>query len=441
MRLTGINIATVLALVHSIDAFAPSLFQQGQRTVPTQTEGVSLDLPDFDELFDRFKKVSPLARQAIDSAPGDKGGFTHIDGDADSSLRWKTIESKKNRLVHHIDKVDNFMDLGPPLIRFRATLDGPYPLEGRRLGEPFANFIMDLDQRKQWDRQVAQVDQIHSINIPEAAEWISQDKHGNCCKLGIGYCQTKAQFGLAPREQLTVCGVQNFDNGSTMIWGTELQEDFQEHLLPVLPGNRESRIPRAKSLLFCTTLTPIGENKFDVEYCLQMCTGGLPIFITTAVMIDAVKSLFRHAKKYYVGDELEPFLAQLDFSQDVPAPEAADPVKEVTKVLSAPLQLEAEEVEEAIEAAEESSSQAEAVPELPVVLAAVAEEPSGSDGVANLEIPEPADLVKIVTKKRDIFKKIVSKVSRKVTTAMSLLPSMMDRIAMEMATRDMIIHN
>ena len=69
MRLTGINIATVLALVHSIDAFAPSLFQQGQRTVPTQTEGVSLDLPDFDELFDRFKKVSPLARQAIDSAP------------------------------------------------------------------------------------------------------------------------------------------------------------------------------------------------------------------------------------------------------------------------------------------------------------------------------------------------------------------------------------
>jgi len=287
-------------------AFAPSLFQPAQRTVPTTTGGHDIELPDFDELFGRIKQVSPLAKKVLESH-----GNNANDSDlSQEPLKWKTIESNKKRFLHSIHKVDNYLGLGPPLLRFRATIDGPC------LGTPFADFIMSLEEREQWDDQIAQVDELFPIDASSATEFLGEDKYGDCSQIGVGYCQTKSAFGISPREQLTVCGVQNFDDGSAMIWGTEMEEDLHNHLLPQIPGKK--RPTRAKSHIFSTTLSPSAddpENKFDVEYCLQMCTGGLPAFVTTPVMINTVKSLFNHAKTFYAGgegSELEAYLAALE---------------------------------------------------------------------------------------------------------------------------------
>ncbi len=46
------------------------------RTVPSKTEGVEIELPNFDELFNRIQQVSPLARLAME---GGTGGFANAD--------------------------------------------------------------------------------------------------------------------------------------------------------------------------------------------------------------------------------------------------------------------------------------------------------------------------------------------------------------------------
>lgn len=58
-----------IAIVGS-NAFSGALFQQAptkQRTAPSKKEGVDIELPDFDELFNRISQVSPLARRVIES--------------------------------------------------------------------------------------------------------------------------------------------------------------------------------------------------------------------------------------------------------------------------------------------------------------------------------------------------------------------------------------
>ena len=290
------------ALTSSTLAFAPSLFQPAQRTVPTTTGGHDIELPDFDELFGRIQ-VSPLAKKVLEGHSADH------DGTLQEPLKWKTIESRPRQFLHTIDKVENYLGLGPPLLRFRATIEGPC------LGEPFADFIMSLEEREQWDDQISQVDELFPIDASSATQFLGEDQYGACSQIGVGYCQTKSAFGISPREQLTVCGVQNFEDGSTVTWGTEMDTELHDHLLPQLPGTK--RPTRAKSHIFCTTLSPSAddpENKFEVEYCLHMCTGGLPAFVTTPVMINTVKSLFSHAKRFYAGgegSELEAYLAAL----------------------------------------------------------------------------------------------------------------------------------
>ena len=62
-----------------VSAFSMPMFTQHramQRTTPSKTEGVEIELPDFDELFGRIKEVSPLAAMAID---GKEGGFAIAD--------------------------------------------------------------------------------------------------------------------------------------------------------------------------------------------------------------------------------------------------------------------------------------------------------------------------------------------------------------------------
>jgi len=60
-------------------AFSMPMFTEQramQRTTPSKTDGVEIEIPDFDELFGRIREVSPLAAMAID---GQDGGFDIAD--------------------------------------------------------------------------------------------------------------------------------------------------------------------------------------------------------------------------------------------------------------------------------------------------------------------------------------------------------------------------
>ncbi len=51
-----------------------------QRTAPSKTVGVEIELPDFDEMFRRIQAVSPLARLAVQGGgSGEGGGFAAVD--------------------------------------------------------------------------------------------------------------------------------------------------------------------------------------------------------------------------------------------------------------------------------------------------------------------------------------------------------------------------
>lgn len=61
-----------------IDAFSNTLFQDqvvNQKLAPSKTDGVDIELPDFEELFGRMQNVSPLARTVISGSPNGKKGF------------------------------------------------------------------------------------------------------------------------------------------------------------------------------------------------------------------------------------------------------------------------------------------------------------------------------------------------------------------------------
>jgi len=253
--------------------------------------GVEIELPNFEALFDRIQTASPLAKLVMEGdSLQQEGGFQAIDGSTD--LKWRRIEANAHKTVHRIDKLDSFQNIKTPLLRFRSTIKGPC------LGERFSNFIMDLEERKKWDDQVAHVEEMYPINdLVAVNDILGHKKFGTCTRIGVGYTQTK-QGIISPREQLIMGGMQEYENGATILWGTEMEE-YHNHLLP--PGPRHTR---AKSHLFAATLSPTGENSFDVEYLLQMDVGGgIPNFMTTPALTDAVKKLFEHAKGYFEGGE------------------------------------------------------------------------------------------------------------------------------------------
>lgn len=229
------------------------------------------------------------------------GNLSRLLSAGPADLKWKTIEANPRRVVHKIDKIDNFQGLTSPILRFRSSLKGPC------LGECFGDFIMNLEERKKWDAQIAQVYEIHPIHDLDAANIaMGFGRYGDCSRLGVGYCQTKANLGISPREQLTLCGIQDFKDGSCVIWGIEMEE-WHNHMLPTGP-----RVTRAKSHLFSTTLTPTSDDTFDVEYVLQLEIGGkIPTWLTAPVVTDTVKSLFKTAAGFFDGSngELERYLA------------------------------------------------------------------------------------------------------------------------------------
>jgi hypothetical protein len=261
-------------------------------------QGVEIELPDTELLFERIGTASPLAKLVME---GDaSGGFEAIDDNnaKHPELKWKKVEDNKRKTVHRIDKADSFQNVRTPLLRFRSSIQGPC------IGERFSNMIMDLEERKKWDDQVAKVEEMYPIEDLDAVNAMlgDQEKYGTCTRLGVGYTQTKSGI-LSPREQLTLGGMQEYENGATILWGTEMEE-YHNHLLP--EGQRHTR---AKSHLFAATLAPTGPDSFDVEYLLQMDVGGgVPHFLSTPALTDAVRKLFQHAKTYFEGDEVDLYL-------------------------------------------------------------------------------------------------------------------------------------
>ena len=74
------TLALLAASASVTTAFSSStLFQEQisqQKLAPSKTEGVDIELPDFDELFGRIEHVSPLARTVIRKLEtGEEKGF------------------------------------------------------------------------------------------------------------------------------------------------------------------------------------------------------------------------------------------------------------------------------------------------------------------------------------------------------------------------------
>ena len=168
---------------------------------------------------------------------------------------------------------------------------------------------MNKEKRQSWDPQIENVANLYPINDLDEANIAMNGKYGDCETLGVGYTKTKAHpIGISPREQLTLCGIQNFADGSSVIWGTELA-DWHDYLLPA--GERDTR---CRSHLFSIALVPTGENSFDAEYSLQLDFGGnLPHWMTTSIVIDSVKGMFGKAQPYFIegeGGELDEIIKE-----------------------------------------------------------------------------------------------------------------------------------
>lgn len=74
---------TSLVVLAFSSAFTKSIFQETkalQKLAPSKTAGIEIELPDFDEFFNRIQVVSPLARLAINGGgTGVGGGFAAVD--------------------------------------------------------------------------------------------------------------------------------------------------------------------------------------------------------------------------------------------------------------------------------------------------------------------------------------------------------------------------
>jgi hypothetical protein len=277
-------------------AFNSPLFQQAQqKTILAKQDGVPIELPDFDELFGRVQQVSPLFRLALEGQEGNNGAR------GSSDLKWKTVESNQRRLVSQVEKIDNFQGINAPILRFRSSMQGPCD------GGAFAKFMMNLDDRKKWDAQIDDVYEAYTIEDLDLVNNAMGVNYGDCTQAGVGYCITKPNLGIDAREQLSICGINEFSDGSSVIWGTEMEE-YHNYLLP-----QRRRVTRSKSHLFSTTLIPTGPESFDVEYVIQLEVGGsIPNWMTTPIVIDNVKKLFSCAQDFYLNKdgELEKFLAE-----------------------------------------------------------------------------------------------------------------------------------
>ena len=233
---------------------------------------------------------------------------------------WKVVSSfNSNKLIKEIDKIDGFENKVAPMVRLRSTFQGPK----KRRGETFADVFSTEELRHQWDVTNDVVGEIYSGNLEELNQYQDATKYGTSSMFGIGYVKTKKSV-VSPREQMTLCGVTNFQSGASIVYAVELEESSDN----LLPKNQPKRVPRSTTHLFATTIIPTGEDTFDVEYVLQLEVGGFPgmlvlkpfcmaldnlslnsVYIirpsitpgwlTGPVVIETVKKMFRFADNYF----------------------------------------------------------------------------------------------------------------------------------------------
>jgi hypothetical protein len=284
--LITLGVPSIIGYSQTVFPETPPLLQRVAN--PFKSQGLDIELPDIDDVFGRIRQVSPLANSVINQENNNRG-FAGLEENRAGKLKWKRVESNNRATVHQIERLDNFQGLSAPMLRFRSTIEGPC------VGEFFGKFILDLKERKKWDAQIKDVYELYPLADTDSANIaMGFGQYGDCSQLGIGYCQTLASMGVTTREQMFLYGLQDFVDGSYVLWGTEMNKKY-DHLLPL--GERHTR---ATSHLFTATLTPTSEESFDVEYCLQLDIGGnIPKFLTTPVMIDTVKSLFSTAKSEF----------------------------------------------------------------------------------------------------------------------------------------------
>ena len=166
-------------------AFATPVFpKERPLTIPTNVTGVKLILPDFDVLFSRIAELSPLAKQILEGR--ELGGFQDLDMTPDS-LVWKTVEKNEKRLVHEIERIDNFEGTHTPLIRMRSRLHGPE----RDRGDRFSRLLTDQEFRVHWDPNCAEIYEMYLADDVNDVEMVMADNFGKCQKFGLGYCRTK----------------------------------------------------------------------------------------------------------------------------------------------------------------------------------------------------------------------------------------------------------
>lgn len=265
---------------------------EGKRTfIPSTNSAINIVVPDFDVMFSRMAEVSPLAKQVLENQS--TLGFDAI-GEGDDVFKWKTLESHRDKdrfLIHLIDKIDNFQGIHSPLLRFRSRMRGP----SQSRGERFSHLLTEFEARSKWDPNIAEIYEIYPFPDMSYVDMAMGHKFGETSRCGVGYCRTKKQI-VSPREQLTMCGVQEFvELGASIVWGVELGDD-QNHLMPA-----GERLIRTRSHLFSTALVPVSADVFDLEYVIQLEVGKFPTWLSGPVIAELVKGCLRYANKYFEG--------------------------------------------------------------------------------------------------------------------------------------------
>lgn len=287
-----------------------------RQEIETRDGDLDIKWPNFERVFEKIQQVSPLAKSVM-SGENYNLGLEAISDDTEE-LKWKTIHSNKKQSLHKIERIDNYDDIHhAPLLRFRCSLEGPCLVElqnGRKLntGLYFTRYIVDQEFRSKWDSQMKQVSEPYTFcDLEFVNSVLGLDEFGVCRHFGIGYVETKQKFGIGAREQLFVYGLQDFDDGSCIVWGTELDES-NNHLFP---DTGKKRLTRSKNHLFSVCVTPKTKDTFDVEYVVQMeIGGGLPVFLTTPVLINLIKRLLGVIEKEFAegeGGSLDRYLKQM----------------------------------------------------------------------------------------------------------------------------------
>ena len=273
------------------------------------------------QMYCRISQISPLAQRLLTNGPSPRNLPPHISNPLEADdLPWRTVQkpNERNKQIA-IQKLGDYGDdpkiTNVPLWRVRTTVTG------RSVLAKMPSLVMDYDVRERWDDAIGSVGEVIPLNLKEANDVYGKRTTGGkydggkTTRCGIGHCVTKPAVGglISAREQMTVCGVQEWGTGNidgteeegALVWGFECEDGLHGNLWP----ENTERETRAKSGIFTIAMLKLPESDnvephtYAVEYTLQLAVGGsFPPFAmgaVNAVVINAVKTMFKYAKKEY----------------------------------------------------------------------------------------------------------------------------------------------